>query len=43
MPQVASLNAAQHAYVIEVGRIAVEGPAAELATKELIRQSYLGY
>jgi branched-chain amino acid transport system ATP-binding protein len=38
-----ALNAAQHAYVIEVGRIAVEGPAAELATKELIRQSYLGY
>jgi branched-chain amino acid transport system ATP-binding protein len=38
-----ALNAAQHAYVIEVGRIAVEGPATELATKELIRQSYLGY
>jgi branched-chain amino acid transport system ATP-binding protein len=38
-----ALSAAQHAYVIEVGRIAVEGPATELATKELIRQSYLGY
>jgi branched-chain amino acid transport system ATP-binding protein len=38
-----ALNAARHAYVIEVGRIAVEGPASELATKELIRQSYLGY
>jgi branched-chain amino acid transport system ATP-binding protein len=38
-----ALAAAQHAYVIEVGRIAVDGPAAELASRESIRRSYLGY
>jgi branched-chain amino acid transport system ATP-binding protein len=38
-----ALAAAQHAYVIEVGRIAVDGPATELASRESIRRSYLGY
>jgi len=38
-----ALAAAQHAYVIEVGHIAIDGPAAELATRESIRKSYLGY
>ena len=38
-----ALGAAQHAYVIEVGRIAVEGPASDLASQESIRRSYLGY
>jgi branched-chain amino acid transport system ATP-binding protein len=38
-----ALNAARHAYVIEVGRIAVEGPADELAGRESVRKSYLGY
>jgi branched-chain amino acid transport system ATP-binding protein len=38
-----ALNAADHAYVIEVGRIAVEGTATELASQESIRRSYLGY
>ena len=38
-----ALNAAHHAYVIEVGRIAVEGTADELASQESIRRSYLGY
>src|SRR2546423_3997561 len=38
-----ALNAAHRAYVIEVGRIAVEGSADELASNESIRKSYLGY
>jgi branched-chain amino acid transport system ATP-binding protein len=38
-----ALNAAHYAYVIEVGRIAVEGTADELAGREAIRKSYLGY
>jgi len=38
-----ALHAAQHAYVIEVGRIAVEGPSDDLARNEAVRRSYLGY
>jgi branched-chain amino acid transport system ATP-binding protein len=38
-----ALHAAHRAYVIEVGRIAVEGTADELARDEAIRRSYLGY
>jgi branched-chain amino acid transport system ATP-binding protein len=38
-----ALSAAHHAYVIEVGRIAVEGTASDLASQESIRRSYLGY
>src|SRR5256714_8651281 len=38
-----ALSAADRAYVIEVGRIAVEGTADELAGREAIRKSYLGY
>ena len=38
-----ALSAAHHAYVIEAGRIAVEGMATELASQESIRRSYLGY
>jgi branched-chain amino acid transport system ATP-binding protein len=38
-----ALNAAHRAYVIEVGRIAVEGSASDLANQESIRRSYLGY
>ena len=38
-----ALHAAHHAYVIEVGRIAVEGAASDLASQESIRRSYLGY
>jgi branched-chain amino acid transport system ATP-binding protein len=38
-----ALNAAHRAYVIEVGRIAVEGTADDLARNESIRKSYLGY
>ena len=38
-----ALHAAHRAYVIEVGRIAVEGTGDELARDEAIRKSYLGY
>ena len=38
-----ALNAANHAYVIEVGHIAVEGSGDELSRNESIRKAYLGY
>ncbi|TMD09548.1 MAG: ABC transporter ATP-binding protein [Chloroflexi bacterium] len=37
-----ALRAAQRAYVLEVGRVVLEGPAAELARHESVRKSYLG-
>jgi branched-chain amino acid transport system ATP-binding protein len=38
-----ALQAAQTAYVLEVGRVALAGPSAELQAHESIRKSYLGY
>jgi branched-chain amino acid transport system ATP-binding protein len=38
-----ALVAAQHAYVLETGRVALSGPCAELVSNDRIRQSYLGY
>jgi branched-chain amino acid transport system ATP-binding protein len=38
-----ALHAAHHAYVIEVGRIAVDGTGDDLARNEAVRKSYLGY
>jgi branched-chain amino acid transport system ATP-binding protein len=38
-----ALRAAQRAYVLEVGRVVVEGAAEELRRNESIRKSYLGY
>jgi branched-chain amino acid transport system ATP-binding protein len=38
----AALRLADHAYVLEGGRIALEGPAAELASNPRIVESYLG-
>ena len=37
-----ALDVAQRAYVMETGRIALEGPAAELKTNEQVRKTYLG-
>ncbi len=37
-----ALRAAQRAYVLEVGRVVLEGAAAELARHESVRKSYLG-
>ena len=38
-----ALQAARTAYVLEVGRVALAGPSAELQEHESIRRSYLGY
>jgi branched-chain amino acid transport system ATP-binding protein len=38
-----ALRAAARAYVLEVGRVALEGTADELARNESVRKSYLGY
>ncbi len=38
-----ALQAASEAYVLEVGRVALSGPSAELREHESVRRSYLGY
>jgi branched-chain amino acid transport system ATP-binding protein len=38
-----ALDSAARAYVLEVGRIVVEGPSDELRANEAVRRSYLGY
>jgi len=38
-----ALQAAQSAYVLEVGRVALSGPSADLQRHESVRRSYLGY
>jgi branched-chain amino acid transport system ATP-binding protein len=38
-----ALEAASRAYVLEVGKVAVEGSSAELQRDEAVRRSYLGY
>jgi branched-chain amino acid transport system ATP-binding protein len=37
-----ALEVAQRGYVMETGRIALEGPAGELKTNEQVRKTYLG-
>ena len=38
-----ALQAAHHAYVLEVGKVALSGPSADLEQHESVRRSYLGY
>jgi len=38
-----ALELAHRAYVLEVGRVALSGPSAELREHESVRRSYLGY
>jgi branched-chain amino acid transport system ATP-binding protein len=38
-----ALEIASHAYVLEVGKVAVSGSSDELARDESVRKSYLGY
>ncbi len=38
-----ALQVADRAYVLEVGRVAVEGPSGELRDNDAVRRSYLGY
>ena len=38
-----ALGLADHAYLIETGRIVLSGPAADIAADEGVRRAYLGY
>jgi len=38
-----ALDLADHAYLIETGRLVMEGPAQRLRDDENIRKAYLGY
>ena len=38
-----ALGLADHAYLIETGRIVLDGPAADIGRDESIRRAYLGY
>jgi branched-chain amino acid transport system ATP-binding protein len=38
-----ALEAADHAYVLETGRVALAGPCSELVLNDRVRRSYLGY
>lgn len=38
----AALSIADYAYILETGRIVLEGPASELATNDAVRKTYLG-
>ena len=37
-----ALRLSRHAYVMEIGRVALEGPSAELMEDEMVRRVYLG-
>ncbi len=38
-----ALDLAHHAYLLETGRVALQGPAAEIKRDESVRRTYLGY
>ncbi|MCB1744058.1 MAG: ABC transporter ATP-binding protein [Gammaproteobacteria bacterium] len=38
-----ALDLADHVYLLETGRVAMSGPAAEIAADDQVRRSYLGY
>jgi len=38
-----ALGLADHAYVIETGRVVLSGTAAEIKSNDNVRRSYLGY
>ncbi len=38
-----ALDLADHAYLLETGRVVISGPAADLRKDDAIRRSYLGY
>ncbi len=38
-----ALELAEHAYLLETGRIVMDGPAAAIAANEAVRRAYLGY
>jgi len=38
-----ALELAEHAYLLETGRVVMDGPAAEIGADEGVRRAYLGY
>ena len=38
-----ALELADHAYLLETGRVVISGPSADLQRDDSIRRSYLGY
>ena len=38
-----ALELADHAYLLETGRIVMHGPADEIGRDESVRRAYLGY
>ena len=38
-----ALEVAEHAYVLETGRVAADGPSSQLQSDDSVRRSYLGY
>ena len=38
-----ALELAEHAYLLETGRIVMDGPSAAIAADEGVRRAYLGY
>jgi len=38
-----ALDLAEHAYVLETGRIVMAGPAEDVGRDEAVRRAYLGY
>jgi branched-chain amino acid transport system ATP-binding protein len=38
-----ALRLADHAYLLETGKVVISGPAKEIANDEAVRRSYLGY
>jgi branched-chain amino acid transport system ATP-binding protein len=38
-----ALELAEHAYLLETGRIVMDGPAETIAADEAVRRAYLGY
>ena len=38
-----ALNLADHAYLLETGRVVMSGPSAQIRGDEAVRRSYLGY
>jgi branched-chain amino acid transport system ATP-binding protein len=38
-----ALELAEHAYLLETGRIVMDGPSEAIAADEAVRRAYLGY
>jgi branched-chain amino acid transport system ATP-binding protein len=38
-----ALGLADHAFLLETGRVVISGPAQEIRQNDAVRQAYLGY